>query len=96
MTTMKILGACVALLALSACYNLPEKWQQTDADLKRGYARIAPPRPDYPAVYCYKTLSDPECQPVPLPGEEYRLLNYFGSPPYVIQVNHPPNVIFQE
>jgi hypothetical protein len=90
-----IFGLVCATLALTGCY-LPESWQQSDAELKRGYAKIAPPRPDTPSVYCYKTLSDPECLPVALPGQEYRLLAYYGPAPYVIQIAVPPQIIWQE
>ena len=96
MARMKLIfGLAVAALALSGC-QLPEKYQQSDADLKRTYAKIAPPRPETPSVYCYKTLADPECLPVFLPGQEYRLLSYFGPAPYVIQITAPTQVIFQE
>ncbi len=90
-----ILGLAVTALALSGCY-LPEKYQQSDADLKRTYAKIAPPRPETPSVYCYKTLSDPECLPVFLPGQEYRLISYYGPAPYEIHIPVAPQVIFQE
>lgn len=95
MVRVKLIFGVAAALALSGCY-LPESWQQSDAELKRGYAKIAPPRSDTPAVYCYKTLSDPECLPVFLPGQEYRLLSYYGPAPYVIQITAPQQVIFQE
>ncbi len=90
-----IFGLMALGVSLAGCY-LPESWQQSDAELKRGYAKIAPPRPDTPSVYCYKTLSDPECLPVALPGQEYRLLAYYGPAPYVIQIPIPPQVIWQD
>lgn len=96
MTRYAAFFGLVALgVSLGGCY-LPESWQQSDAELKRGYARIAPPRSDTPSVYCYKTLSDPECLPVALPGQEYRLLAYYGPAPYVIHISVPPQIIWQE
>jgi hypothetical protein len=96
MSRLAIWAGMAGLAALLSGCQWPEHWQMTDAELKRGYAKVAPPRPDTPAVYCYKTLADPECLPVFLPGQEYRLVSYYGPAPYVIHVPSAQQIIFQD
>lgn len=46
--------------------------------LRHGWldARVIAPHP----IYCYRTLSTPECYRTPQEGEQNRLIGYFGPP----------------
>ena len=32
-------------------------------------------------LYCYRTLGEPDCHLQPLPGEDSRLIEFYGPPP---------------
>lgn len=71
----------VCLAALGACGNYPEKYQWNEATVvTHGWleARALPVEP----VYCYRTLSTPECFTWPQKGEELRLVGYYGPKPF--------------
>ena len=36
---------------------------------------------DWEPIYCYRTIGDADCYALPVPGEERRLVNFYGPPP---------------
>jgi hypothetical protein len=36
---------------------------------------------DWKPIYCYRTIGDVTCYALPVPGEERRLVNFYGPPP---------------
>lgn len=36
---------------------------------------------DWKPIYCYRTIGDVNCYALPAPGEERRLVNFYGPPP---------------
>jgi hypothetical protein len=36
---------------------------------------------DWKPIYCYRTIGDVNCYALPVPGEERRLVNFYGPPP---------------
>jgi hypothetical protein len=36
---------------------------------------------DWEPIYCYRTIGDVTCYALPVPGEERRLVNFYGPPP---------------
>lgn len=36
---------------------------------------------DREPIYCYRTIGDVTCYALPVPGEERRLVNFYGPPP---------------
>ncbi len=73
--------AAVCLVALAGCSGYPEKYQWTEAKVvTHGWleARAMAVEP----LYCYRTLSTPECFAWPQKGEERRLVGHYGPKPF--------------
>jgi hypothetical protein len=79
---LKRLAAVVLTAFVGACSN---PWQGFAPSYEEvvGAGWIGPEVAVTPApIYCYATLAEPECFRSPQPGEENRLVGYFGPPPY--------------
>lgn len=67
----------LALAGCSSGINMhPLNTARLNADIDQ------PPTQELPAVYCYQNLTaSPDCYAQPIPGEERRLMGFYGPPP---------------
>lgn len=80
---MRSMLPLVSVLVLAACGPDPQSRYYPTQSKLYFQDRFGPRyQVTVPPVYCYETIGDPDCYPVPVAGWEHRLIAQFGPRAY--------------